>query len=93
MPIPSWMHGCKGRSSGIGGYAAVMPSLTGIHRFDRISKKKPDEGKTQCAVCGERPPRDHEQDAWAYLLASEAEVERIRTQERIMRSVAKGFSI
>lgn len=93
MPIPDWMYGCKGKSGGIGAYAANRPSLTGIHRFDRLSGKKVDKGKTQCAVCGSRPPHPHEQDAWEYLMAAEEETERIRTQERIMKSVAKGYSI
>lgn len=93
MPFPEWMKGCPGRTGGISGYSAHMPSLTGLHRFDRISRKKTDEGKTQCVVCGSRPAHGSEMEAWQYLMAAEAETERIRTQEKIMRSVARGYSL
>jgi hypothetical protein len=92
MPLPKWMYGCAGRVGGIGIYAAARPSLTGLHRFDRMSRKKEDDGKTQCQVCDQRPPSSHEAEAWEFLMQAEAEQARVREQSKLMRLARKSYA-
>ena len=92
MPIPEWMRGCPGRSGGVDVWSiARIPSLTGLHQYDRVSHKKDDAGKTSCKVCSQRPPANVEAKAWAALMEAEAEEKRQREQAKLMRLAKKGF--
>lgn len=70
-PFPQWMFGCPGRVGGLGWDQALEPSLTGLHKYDRVSRKKADEGVTKCTVCGGAPASGHRADAWRRVLAAE----------------------
>lgn len=92
MPIHEWMRGCPGRTGGLDVWSiARIPSLTGLHQYDRVSGKKDDEGKTTCKVCGQRPPSKFESAAWDALMEAEAEEKRQREQSKLMRLARKGF--
>lgn len=91
MSAPSWMVGCLGRPAGIGPFAGLRPSLTGWHRYGRVSLQKKDQGRTVCEVCGQPPRNKDANAAWEFLLEAEAEQSRIRDQARWLRLARKGF--
>ena len=88
----AWMQGCPGRRTGSGWSATFQPSLTGLHHYDRISRKKEDEGSMECAVCGGRPTQKDRSAVWAFLLDAEAEQKRIREQAKLLRSMRSGYA-
>lgn len=77
---PKWMTGCPGRDvlAADKRYSGKFPSLSGLHQFSRISRKKSDIGKTACVVCGATPKAAVAGDVWEWMLSAEREVSELR---------------